>query len=200
MRKLRPRDVKYLLKVTQPVSGNSGIWTQVCLILKSMAGLREELSPVKVTEWLVISWSVCFQNPFFLLFSPLPSWRKQSFILVKYWHSAWYVVETEYVCLRAKNGRSWLVISIYPACFAAENRKEMANILRLFIPFIFMYLSFLFFVLYNKNLKVYVAARPHKENVQNDQNKKKINYWNTREEIAGDGKRIDWYIPGSVGI
>lgn len=36
-----------------------------------------------------------------------------------------------------------------------------------------MYLSFLFFVLYNKNLKVYVAARPHKENVQNDQKKKK---------------------------
>lgn len=113
--------------------------------LRFARSIHKELSLVMVTERLVISWSVCFQNPFFLLLSPLPSWRKQSFILVKYWPSAWYVAETEYVCLRAKNGRSWLVISIYPACFAAENGKEMANILRLFIPFIFRHLSFLFF-------------------------------------------------------
>ena len=130
-----------------------------------MAGLHEELSPVAVTEWLESDWPVWFQSLFFKLFSPTAFLEKG--VIHPCQVLAQCLVRSRdlmYVCLRAKHGRSWLVISNYPECFAIQNRKEMANgYCKVVYSIYFPCLSFLCFFLYSKSLKDYVAARPYRK-------------------------------------
>lgn len=51
VRKQRLRNAAYVFQIF-PINGNSGIFTQFCLIPKSMDSLREEASQVTVTECL----------------------------------------------------------------------------------------------------------------------------------------------------
>lgn len=85
-----------------------------------------------------------------------------------------------------KNG-SWLADLYLPSmlCYSKQQKKLMDS-LRLFIPFIFPCLSFLFCFLYSKkkNLKVYVAATPLRGNVQSDLHTHRQSLKYTREEAA----------------